>query len=601
MSSLINKSDRQAKYLDHLATNKKEYADTLLIPYANLLKSIGGRHAFQLFESELNTSQQFFRDDLIDILFEWPDEWALDTLAKLAQDSREMRSQIKSIRAMLRILRVNDLPNDRKLGYYDQIMRVARRPEEKQMIISDVMRIKTEDALDFLIMNLKDQKVRETIVRGLFAYLNQESEEIFARKLSEKLLIRNFPGDSVQKYIYDQIDSDLNVPPEGYTAIFNGKDLSGWKGLVADPPKRRMMTQSTLDSLQKIADDEMRSHWFVDAGILRFDGKGANLCTIKEYKNFELLIDWKIEKNGDSGIYLRGMPQVQIKDQYLEMGGSGGLYNNKIGENRPLEIADREPGQWNRFRIIMTGNKVTVYLNNRLVVDGVRMENYWERKRDAYEKGSIELQAHNSPLYFRNIFIKELPDTGLHDGELFNGQDLKGWTVIHSKENRWRVVDGILNIDSAGQGWLSTEQQYSDFELSLDFRVSPGGNSGIFLRAPHEGDPAYTGIEVQILDDYAEKYSNLKSWQYTASLYGVEAAVPGVSKPANQWQSMKIICNGPKIQVILNEKTVIDTNIVDHMWQTSRHPGLKRRTGFIGLQAHGSKVEYKNIQLKELQ
>jgi hypothetical protein len=199
-----------------------------------------------------------------------------------------------------------------------------------------------------------------------------------------------------------------NKPPKGFTALFNGKDLTGWKGLVADPVKRAKMTPQELAQAQKEADEKMRAHWNVEDGALVFDGKGDSLCTAKDYGDFELLVDWKIKENGDSGIYLRGSPQVQIWDPGREHIGSGGIYNNQIHPSKPLCLADNPIGEWNTFRIIMVGETVTVYLNDKLVVDHVVMENYWERDKPIYPTGQIELQNHGNTLYFKNIYIREI-------------------------------------------------------------------------------------------------------------------------------------------------------------------------------------------------
>ncbi len=193
--------------------------------------------------------------------------------------------------------------------------------------------------------------------------------------------------------------------PDGFTPLFDGRSLSGWKGLVADPPHRAKMSAEALAAAQAKADESMRAHWRVEDGVLKFDGKGESLCTAADYGNFEMLVDWKIEKGGDSGIYLRGSPQVQIWDNPL---GSGGLYNNQKNPSNPTSVADKPIGEWNTFRIRMVGEKVTVWLNGTLVVDGVVMENYWERSKPIYPTGQIELQNHSSPLEFRNISIKRL-------------------------------------------------------------------------------------------------------------------------------------------------------------------------------------------------
>ncbi|HZW07311.1 MAG TPA: DUF1080 domain-containing protein [Phycisphaerales bacterium] len=198
-------------------------------------------------------------------------------------------------------------------------------------------------------------------------------------------------------------------PPPGFVSLFDGRTLDGWKGLVSPeggPPARAKLSALQLAAAQTAADAKMRQHWSIDAdGTLFFDGKGDSLCTSRDYTDFELIVDWMIPPAGDSGIYLRGSPQVQIWETVV---GSGGLYNNLKNENNPDEKADRPTGRWNRFFIRMRGERVWVWLNGVLVTDGVVMENYWERKKPIYPSGQIELQSHGGPLWFRNIWIREL-------------------------------------------------------------------------------------------------------------------------------------------------------------------------------------------------
>ncbi len=199
-----------------------------------------------------------------------------------------------------------------------------------------------------------------------------------------------------------------NVPPEGFTALFNGTDLTGWKGLVADPPARARMSADELAAAQVTADEDMQAHWSVDKGVLVFDGAGHSLCTAKDYGDFEMMVDYRILPEGDSGIYLRGSPQIQIWDTAMWPQGSGGLFNNQKNPSNPLVVADRPIGTWNSLLIKMIDEKVTVRLNGKLVVDNVVMENYWERDKPIYPTGQIELQSHGNSLYFRNIYIREI-------------------------------------------------------------------------------------------------------------------------------------------------------------------------------------------------
>jgi len=209
-----------------------------------------------------------------------------------------------------------------------------------------------------------------------------------------------------------EADEEQNLPPEGFTALFNGKDLTGWKGLVGNPKTRAGMSADELAAEQKKADEVMRSHWKVVDGAIEYDGWGRNtrlnLCTEKHYADFELYVDWKIKEKGDTGIYLRGAPQVQIWDTTLRKIGSGGLYNNKTNPSTPRVMADNPIGQWNTFLITMGGDQVTVKLNGKLVVDRVVMENFWERDKPVYPSGQIELQNHGNTIYFRNIYIRTL-------------------------------------------------------------------------------------------------------------------------------------------------------------------------------------------------
>ncbi len=187
--------------------------------------------------------------------------------------------------------------------------------------------------------------------------------------------------------------------------LFDGQTLRGWQGLVGNPYSRADMSPQQLAEAQRVADEQMRAHWQVIDGTLHFDGHGSHLCTIEEYGDFVLEVEWMIEAGGDSGIYLRGSPQVQIWDIQQHPEGSGGLYNNQKGPSKPQVAVDHPPGQWNHFRIEMVGDEVTVDLNGERVVDSVVLENYWNRQLPIPARGPIELQSHGSRLQFRNLTI----------------------------------------------------------------------------------------------------------------------------------------------------------------------------------------------------
>jgi len=223
----------------------------------------------------------------------------------------------------------------------------------------------------------------------------------------EKLWFRNI---KVKPIVHTE-----NAPPPGWTQLFNGKDLTNWKGVTTkdgfdNPIKRAAATSEKRAEMQNIADADSKLHWTVKDGVLCFDGKGFSLATAKDYANFEMKCDWRLlTRKGDSGIYLRGSPQVQIWDAHNQWNiGSGGLYNNKNNPSKALLIADNRIGEWNTFYIRMIGEKVDVYLNGKHVVDNVTLENFWDRKIPIFPKEQIELQCHGDPIEFKNIFIREL-------------------------------------------------------------------------------------------------------------------------------------------------------------------------------------------------
>lgn len=185
-------------------------------------------------------------------------------------------------------------------------------------------------------------------------------------------------------------------------------------------------------------------------------------------------------------------------------------------------------------------------------------------------------------------------------GQIFNGRNLNGWQVIEGDPDGWSSHNGILYTDGVGSGWLSTTSMYDNFRLQLEFRVPEGGNSGVFIRAPHEGHPSWDGMEIQILDDYADRYSDLKPWQYTGSIYGVQAPSKRFTKPAGTWQRLVIEADGPNIRITLNGEQIIQTSLIHHMEMANEHQGLVRRKGYIGLQNHSTRVEFRNIVIREI-
>ena len=377
------------------------------------------------------------------------------------------------------------------------------------------------------------------------------------------------------------------------------------------------MSPKELAAKQIDANAKATKNWSAKDNTIAFNGDGDNLCSEKQYGDFEMVVDWRITKKGDSGIYLRGSPQVQIWDtSRVEVGaqvGSGGLYNNTKYRSTPLKVADNPIGDWNHFYIKMVGEKVTVYLNGILTVDNVILENYWDRTIPIFPKEAIELQAHGTDLAFRDIYVNEineskytLPAEEQKDGftALFNGVNFENWT---GDTVSYKVIDGEIafTLDNGpSHGNLFTEKEYRDFDFRFEFLQTPGCNNGLGIRAPLRGDAAYEGMELQILDDDAPIYAQLQPYQYHGSVYGVIPAKRGSLKPLGQWNYEEVIAKGTNIKIILNGNVIVDGDIatasrngtMDH----KEHPGLLRPTGHIGFLGHESVVKFRNIRVKEL-
>ncbi|HUG69981.1 MAG TPA: DUF1080 domain-containing protein [Pirellulaceae bacterium] len=405
--------------------------------------------------------------------------------------------------------------------------------------------------------------------------------------------------------------------PDGFTPLFNGQDLTGWKGLVGNPKTRAAMTADELSAAQTVADANMREHWKVVDGVLVFDGKGQSLCTDKDYGDIELHVDWKILEGGDSGIYLRGSPQIQIWDtefqDYFRHGaenGSGALWNNKNNPRFPLVKADKPVGEWNTFYIRMVGELVTVKLNGTLVFDDVVMENIWERNLPIYPRGQIELQNHGNTLYFRNLFVREIPTDEANSflaqrenpdayESIFNGRDFSGWT---GDLESYEIVDDAIVCKAGKGGTVFTDKEYSDFIARVEFKLPPAGNNGLAVRYAGEGQPHLEGIELQVLDSEDPKYAQLDPRQFHGSVYGLAPAHRGYLRPTGEWNFQQVTVRGSKVKVELNGTTILDADLsqVTESKDGEVPPGARRKSGHFGFAGHNDPVAFRNISIREL-
>jgi hypothetical protein len=424
-------------------------------------------------------------------------------------------------------------------------------------------------------------------------------------------------------------------PPSGFTAIFNGRDLDGWYGWAihgkdADP--KTMAGLSVDERAKKIAawTEDAKKHWSVQNGELVNDGHGAYLASVKDFGDMELLIEYKTVPKADSGIYLRATPQVQIWDHTNEAQfrngadkGSGGLFNNSRGAagKDPLALADGPFGEWNKFRIIQVGERTTVYLNDKLVVNHARMENYWAKQQKPADPkapldrtGPILLQTHGGEIRWRNIFVREIPPAEANDilvkhgnegfRAVFNGKDLEGWDGATAN---YEVKDGAVLCKPGKGGVLYTKEQFSDFVARVEFKLPPGGNNGLAIRYP--GDPtgrtdtSYHGMcEIQILDDTHAKYARLDPRQACGSVYAMVAAKRGYLRPVGEWNFYEVTVKGPTIKVELNGTVIVDADVskVTEFMNNRPHPGKDRPSGHFGFAGHSDPVAFRTVKIKPL-
>jgi len=611
-------SDPEKRSSAMLIAMQSNIRKEIIIP---VLSKTGGREALKTVLNEFENGNPDMRDICFKTLTAWKDYSASSALYEICASGNKTYegpafegyiSQVKSA----------DLPDEQKLLLYRKIMPFAISTDRKNEILAEAGKLKTYQSLYFVASYLDDSTTSATAAKSVM-YIALPSVNSKAGLYGDlvKIILTNAVGKlkgQESEYDKEMVNKYLAGIPteEGFKSMFNGYDLSGWQGLVENPVLRAKMKPTELAKKQIEADKKVAGNWSVKDGCIWFNGTGDNLCSIKDYGDFEMLVDWKITKKGDSGIYLRGSPQVQIWDtSRVDVGaqvGSGGLYNNQTNQAKPLKVADNPIGDWNSFRIVMVGEKVSVWLNGELVVDNVTMENYWDRNIPIFPRGPIELQAHGTDLAFRDIYVREISEKEFNltpeeksQGfvSLFNGRNLDNWA---GNKQSYAAEDGMIVIkpvDDSG-GNLYTDKEFTDFLFRFEFQLTPAANNGLGIRAPLTGDAAYVGMELQILDDSAPVYANLQPYQYHGSVYGVIPSRRGFLKPVGEWNYEEVTAKGTSIKIVLNGTTIVDGDIAgprDNGTMDHRdHPGLKNKTGHIGFLGHGSLVKFRNIRIKDL-
>lgn len=615
-SALMTSIDKSNTSLVNQAYERNKTKILPLLPY------LKDEEALDKVKEAFHTGKATEREAAFEALANWQDHEAARTLLAIRKDKDLKKYHEKAFQAFVAQVGRSSWPDDQKLLMYDEAMNLAENQGEEVAIIRAVGSLRSFLSLMFVSRYLDDEELSRAASRSVMQIALPTADArpgltgTIVRNMLQRILDK-LEGQDSQYEVIDIQTYLANMPyTKGYESIFNGKDLSGWQGLVENPIARSKMSEEELARKQKEANEKLKESWSVKDGAIYFTGKGDNLCTIRPYGDFEMLVDWKISRDGDSGIYLRGTPQVQIWDptgkEEAAKVGSGGLFNNQKHPSKPLTVADNPVGEWNTFHIKMTGEHVTVHLNGVLVVDSVVMENYWDRSIPIFPEEAIELQAHGNELAFRNIFVKELGNKPYaltaeekKDGFelLFNGKDLDNWV---GNKTDYVVEDNAIAIypTGKGNGNLYTEKEYSDFVFRFEFQLTPGANNGLGIHTSLKGDAAYGGKEIQILDNTAPVYANLEPYQYHGSVYGVIPAKRGFLKPVGEWNEQEVYVKGDRVKVTLNGTVILDGNLKEASrngtMDKKDHPGLNVHKGHIAFLGHGTIVRFRNIRIKDL-
>lgn len=407
-------ADKDAK-VKHMAASISRSAAPSAANYFPVFAGVGGAEAMQAVKNYLRNDG--LKSKAIAALANWSNPEVLPTLIELSRTEKGSADFGTVFSGLIKQVNASEHTVDQKTLFLKDAFAIAETPAQKNAALGSLQYTGTYQAMMFAAQFLDDEQLKGSATNTAMniamdnkSFIGKDVRAILERAMG------NIKG-SESSYLREAIVRHLAEMPagEGFVSMFNGKDLSGWKGLVENPITRAKMTPTVLAEKQKAADEHMRKNWSAVNGDLVFSGHGDNIASVKQYGDFEMLVDWKLDPNGkepDAGVYLRGTPQVQMWDiSRTDVGaqvGSGGLYNNSVHARDPLKVADNALGEWNTLKIKMIGEQVWVWLNGELVVDNVTMENYWDRKQPIFPVEQIELQAHGSQVWYRDIYINEL-------------------------------------------------------------------------------------------------------------------------------------------------------------------------------------------------
>jgi HEAT repeat protein len=554
--------------------------------FFTILASVGGVRDLRPVSEAFERGDTWMRQAALSALTNWSDASAAHTLLDISLKYSGSYDTV-ALPAYIYSVRTSGFGDIQKYLMLREGMQAARTILQKRRVLQEISRLDCFPALlyagkyldtaglsataaDAVVnMCLKDKRLYGNLVRDL---------------LTRIILTPRGPESEYQK---TAIHKRLNEMPgdDGLVSLFNGKDLSGWEGLAVTPAPvgKQKKNIKSIAADQKEAELIMAAGWQVHNGEMQFNGTGGTIFTVSGYSDFELFADYKVSKQDEKdALWLSQLP-------------------NHVS------------GEWNNLHIIRIGGSVSVCLNGKSVVDHVAIKDYENLHLPVLIQENIGLQGQNVAIAVRDIYLRELAGSQpyvLSKEEqregfqlLFDGTNLDQWI---GNKGDYVIENGIIALhpENKGDGNLYTQKEFGDFDFRFDFKLTPGANNGVGIRAPLRGDAAYVGMEIQILDNDAEIYNDLHEYQYHGSVYGVIPAKRGFLKPTGEWNSQRIIAKGNRITVILNGETILDGDIAEASKNGTldkrEHPGLKNKTGHIGFLWHETPVQFRRIRVKEL-
>ncbi len=536
-SAVLRNPDTERR-ADALVALMKSTSRAGTLEILKVLPRVGGRAALAAAVEAAGSPDAEIQAGALSTLSRWPDATAAPELLRIARATTVPEHVRTAVQGYARLVGRSDMPTWKKMEALEAALALPGADEDKKPVLTAIAFVREPESLRLLARFLDHPGLRDAAATAIL--------DLASRRGNQDPWLSGHEAYSVLRRV-----------------------------------EAAAATPAVSERAARVIAERLRQGGFVPL---------AEGPTTRDFGDFELLADVKAGPGGDPGIRLRGVPLARILE----------------GAKSAAKTGERPATEWNRFRIFVLDGRVTVYRDDERLVDNAVLE--W-----APSSGPIVLGGDGPAPAFRNLFVREIPrdvEPPVSDPSeaaegfvpLFNGRDLEGWT---GKAASYVVEDGRIVVHpEKGGGNLYTAREYSDFVLRFEFRLTPAANNGIGIRAPLEGDAAYAGMEIQVLEDGSPVYWGLQPYQYHGSVYGIVPAKRGVLRPVGEWNRQEITVHGRRITVVVNGVTVVDADLdaasAGGTMDGKDHPGLARASGHIGFLGHGSRLEFRNIRIREI-